>query len=224
MPAANQALASLLHEMSQMLDLLGEDSFRASSHARAARAIEDLPHDIAGMDRKQLLEVQGIGPKMADKILEFVASGTVKEHAELASRVPPGLLMLLQVPGLGPRTVRAMWTQCNISDIPSLKKCIEDGTILSVPRMGQKQVDKIKAAIALAEQGQQRLWLGRAAALAEMFVARLRELPEVARVEPAGSLRRGRDTVAPDFRHPRSDRRNRARSLRGVWRLRRDRR
>ncbi|HYE61783.1 MAG TPA: DNA polymerase/3'-5' exonuclease PolX [Phycisphaerales bacterium] len=195
MPAANQALASLLHEMSQMLDLLGEDSFRASSHARAARAIEDLPHDIASMDRKQLLEVQGIGPKMADKILEFAATGEVKEHKELASRVPPGLLMLLQIPGLGPKIVRAMWTQCSICDIPSLKKCIDDGTILGVPRMGQKQVNKIKAAIALAEQGQQRLWLGRAYALAERFASRLRELPMVERVEPAGSLRRGRDTV-----------------------------
>jgi DNA polymerase (family 10) len=195
MPAANQAIASLLHEMSQMLDLLGEDSFRASSHARAARAIEDFPHDISTLGRKQLLEVQGIGAKMADKILDFVATGEMKEHKELAARVPPGLLILLQVPGLGPKTVSAMWTQLNISDLPSLKKSIDDGSILSVPRMGQKQVDKIKAAIALAEQGQQRLWLGRAASLAESFASRLRGLPAVARVEPAGSLRRGKDTV-----------------------------
>ncbi len=193
--AANQAVAGLLLEMSQMLDLLGEDSFRASSHARAARAIEDLARDVAGMTRAELLEVQGIGPKMADKVIEFVKTGTVKEYGELAARVPAGLLEVLQVPGLGPKTVRALWTTCGVSDVAGLRKCIDDGTILTVPRMGAKAVEKIKAALAVVEQGSQRLWLGRAMEVAETFTGRLRGLEEVAKAEPAGSLRRGRDTV-----------------------------
>jgi DNA polymerase (family 10) len=193
--AANQAVAGLLLEMSQMLDLLGEDSFRASSHARAARALEDLPRDVGAMSRAELLEVQGIGPKMADKVIEFVKTGTVKEYGELAARVPAGLLEVLKVPGLGPKTVRALWTTCGVSDVAGLKKCIDDGTILTVPRMGAKAVEKIKAALAVVEQGSQRLWLGRAMEVAETFAGRLRGLEEVARAEPAGSLRRGRDTV-----------------------------
>jgi DNA polymerase (family 10) len=192
---ANQAVAGLLLEMSQMLDLLGEDSFRASSHARAARAIEDLPRDVGAMSRAELLEVQGIGPKMADKVIEFVKTGTVKEYGELAARVPAGLLEVLKVPGLGPKTVRALWTTCGVSDVAGLKKCIDDGTILTVPRMGAKAVEKIKAALAVVEQGSVRLWLGRAMEVAETFAGRLRGLEEVARAEPAGSLRRGRDTV-----------------------------
>ena len=147
MPATNDAVAGLLQEMSQMLDLLGEDSFRASSHARAARAIEDLSRDVTGMSREELLKIPGIGPKMADKIIEFVSTGTVKEYGELASRVPAGLLEVLQVPGLGPKTVRALWTTCGVTDIASLRQCIEDGRILNVPRMGEKAVEKIKAAL-----------------------------------------------------------------------------
>ena len=193
--AANQAVAGLLLEMSQMLDLLGEDSFRASSHARAARALEDLPRDVGAMSRAELLEVQGIGPKMADKVIEFVKTGTVKEYGELAARVPAGLLEVLKVPGLGPKTVRALWTTCGVSDLAGLKKCIDDGTILTVPRMGAKAVEKIKAALAVVEQGSVRLWLGRAMEVAETFAGRLRGLEEVAKAEPAGSLRRGRDTV-----------------------------
>ncbi len=195
--SANRALREVLSEMSQMLDLLGKDSFRAASHARAARAIEDLPTDIAELaqDRKALMKTPGIGPKMADKIIEFVTTGAVAEYAELRARVPGGLLMLLKIPGLGPKTVRNMWTQLTITDIPSLQRAIEDKSILTIPRMGEKLVEKIKLALTFAAQGETRLWLGRAAPLAEEFLERLRAIPAVARAEAAGSLRRGKDTV-----------------------------
>src|ERR1051325_3927145 len=131
----NQAVAERLHEMGAMMDLLGMDSFRANSHVR---------------------EVQGVGQKMADKIIEFVQTGKIKDHEELKAQVPAGLLLLLKVPGLGPKTVKAMWKEVGISDIPSLKKCIEDGSILKVPRMGEKQVEKIKAALVFAETSGER--------------------------------------------------------------------
>lgn len=195
--SANRAISEVLHEMSQMLDLLGEDSFRASSHARAARAIEDLPGDVAELakDRKALLATPGIGPKMADKVIEFVTTGAVKEYAELAAKVPPGLLLILKVPGLGPKTVRAMWMQLNVTDLAGLKRVIDDGSILTVPRVGEKLVEKIKLALVFAAQAESRLWLGRALPLAEEFLELLRGLPGVAKAECAGSLRRGRETI-----------------------------
>jgi DNA polymerase (family 10) len=194
---ANQDVAEVLNEIGQMMDLLGMDSFRANSHVRAARTIEDLGQDIADLakDRKALMEVQGVGPKMADKIIEFCTTGAIKEHDELKGQVPPGLLLLLKVPGLGPKTVKAMWTQCSITDVASLRKCIEDGSILTVPRMGEKLVEKIKAALAFSESAGERLWLGRAAVLADELVERLRKVKGVAKAEAAGSLRRGKETV-----------------------------
>jgi DNA polymerase (family 10) len=193
--SVNEALATALEEIQAMMELLGEDSFRASAHGRAARAVRDLPGEVTGFDKASLLKIDGIGPKLADKLLEFAASGRIKEHAELASKVPPGLLALLQVPGLGPKTIRAMWQTLGIVDVATLERAIADGTLLELPRMGQKAVDKIKASLAIVKAGNGRLPLGRAWIVAHAIAERLRELPGVERVEPAGSLRRGRDTV-----------------------------
>lgn len=193
--SANEALAVLLEDMQAMMELLGEDSFRASAHGRAARTMRDLPADVMSMERAALLAIDGIGPKLADKMMEFVASGRIAEHAALAAQVPPGLLTLLGVSGLGPKTIRAMWQTLSIVDIPSLERAIADGTLLTLPRMGQKAVEKIRASLAVVKAGTDRLPLGRAWVVAESIAARLRAMPGVARVEPAGSLRRGKETV-----------------------------
>lgn len=195
--SVNQALAKQFEEISQMIDLLGEDSFRASAHARAARNIADLSLDLGSLagDKARLLEIEGIGQKIADKIIEYVKTGKIKEHEELAARVPPGLLSMLGIPGLGPKTVRAVWQHTGVTDLAGLKRIIADGSILGVPRMGAKAVEKIKAAMALAEQGQERLWIGKAMPVAEAIVAALAALPGVKEAAYAGSLRRGRETV-----------------------------
>jgi len=193
----NQPLSDRLDEIGKMMDLLGEDSFRANAHLRAARAVADMSGDIAQLaaDRPALLKVEGIGPKMADKIIEFCNTGAIQEHIDLRARVPGGLLQLLQVPGLGPKTVRAMWVDLKISDPAGLKKAIDDGSLLTLPRMGAKAVEKIKTALAFAMTAEPRLWLGRGDELAATFLERLAKHEAVARVEAAGSLRRGRDTI-----------------------------
>ncbi len=193
--SANQSLSAIFAQIAQMIDLLGEDSFRAISHAKASRIIGDLTADVAGMSREQLLEIDGIGPKIADKILEFGRTGRVVEHQELLRKVPPGLLKLLEVPGLGPKTVRLLWTERGVTDVPGLKKIIEDGTILTLPRMGAKSVEKIKASLAFLERSGTRLPLGVAMPVAELFVERLGKLRSVKRVAYAGSLRRGKETI-----------------------------
>jgi DNA polymerase (family 10) len=193
----NQDLAQRLEDIARMMDLLGEDSFRAIAHSRAARAIDALPEDVSGIasDKKKLLEIEGIGTKIADKIIEFVKSGRIPEHEALRAKVPPGLLEMMAIPGLGPKTVRALWQTLGITDMAGLKKAIADGSILGVPRMGEKAVDKIKASMAHAEQGQQRLALGLAMPLAESLVAAMKKVKGVKDAAYAGSLRRGRDTV-----------------------------
>lgn len=193
----NAALARRLEEISRFMDLLGEDSFRASAHARAARAIEDLPQDVAALaeSREALLAVEGVGPKIADKIIEFVKTGTIREHEELAARVPPGLPALMNIPGLGPKTVRVLWQQGGVTDLAGLKRIIDDGSILNLPRMGAKAVEKIRQSIAFAAQGQERLNIGIALPIAEAIVERLARLPGVESAHFAGSLRRGKETV-----------------------------
>ncbi len=193
----NEAVAARLEEIARLLDLLGEDGFKVNAHARAARAIEALPGSVAALagDKKALLAIEGIGPKIADKIIELCEHGKITEHEELKAKVPNGLLDVMQVPGLGPKTVRAMWQTLKITDVASLKRAIDDGSLLTLPRMGEKAVEKIKASLALAEQGNERLHLGRAWPIAEALAAHLRAVPGVAQVQPAGSLRRGKETV-----------------------------
>jgi DNA polymerase (family 10) len=192
---SNAEIAALLADMSAMMDILGEDSFRSAAHARASRTIGDLADAAGSLTRDQLLKLDGVGAKMADKIIELAKTGRVAEYDELAARLPKGLLELTTIPGVGPKTVRVMWQQGGITDLASLKAAIADGSILKLPRMGEKAVAKIRDNIALIADANMRTWLGKADAIARTFVELLSALPRVTRVVPAGSLRRGKETV-----------------------------
>ncbi len=193
----NESLAQILDEIARMMEVLGEDSFRASANARAARTIADLPTPIEQLakDRPALLQVPGIGKAIADKVIEFCSSGKVHEHEELRGRVPPGVLALMQIPGVGPKTARVMWVEGKIDSVAKLEGAIRDGSILTLPRMGEKSVEKIRQSIAFAKQSRGRLWLGQADAIARIFVERLSGQTHVREVVAAGSLRRGKETI-----------------------------
>ncbi len=200
MPSSNEAIAAQLEEIARMIEVLGGDPFRAIANAKAARIIAALPEDLGVIARAEgargkLLEIEGVGPKIADKIIEFCTLGRMEEHEDLAAKVPAGVLALMEIPGLGPKTVHVMWKQGGIDGVAKLEEAIADGSVLKLPRMGEKSVEKIKASIALARQGAERLWLGRAQGIADVFLERMRASAHVARAEAAGSLRRGKETV-----------------------------
>ncbi len=196
--STNERLAQQLEEIAAMMEVLGEDGFRVNAHARAARAISAMSGDVAALakDRKKLLEVEGIGPKLADKIIEFCEKGSIGEYAALRERVPQGVLHVLALNGVGPKTASAMWKTLGIDSLVKLKAAMDDGSLLTLPRMGEKAVEKIRGALALAAQGEGRTWIGKAWPIAMALVEHLRSVRGVARVEAAGSLRRGRETVA----------------------------
>jgi DNA polymerase (family 10) len=187
----------MLEEIARMLELLDEDRFKINAHARAARAVEAHAADLRPIaaDAKALTAIEGIGPKMAAKIGEFAATGGMSEHAELLTRVPAGLLDLMRVPGLGPKTVKALWETLGVTTREGLKAAMADGSIMKVPRMGAKTVENIRKSLETVEQGDQRLNIGRAMPIAEMLVERLKGMACVKRAAFAGSLRRGRETI-----------------------------
>lgn len=193
----NSDVARLLDEIAAMLELLEENPFKVNAHARAARVIEGCSRDLreASADRGALLEIEGIGPKIADKIIEFARTGAISEHEELCAKVPPGLRALLAIPGLGPKTVRMLWRERDVRDLGALKRIIEDGSILELPRMGKKAVEKIAAAIRFAEQDTGRLHLGVAMPVALWIVEHMRRVEGVGDAAFAGSLRRGKETI-----------------------------
>lgn len=197
--STNAKLAASLELMSKLMDLTGADSFRSSAHARAARTIADSPLDLCTLaktqGKKALIEMPGIGDKMADKIIEFAKSGVISELRELEAAVPPGLLEIMQIPGLGPKTVRVFWQDAGVTDLASLKKIIDDGSILKLPRMGEKAVAKMKESIALHAQSAGRLRIGPAKAVADRAIQHMRKVKGVTDVVFAGSLRRGKETI-----------------------------
>ncbi|MBL0920677.1 MAG: DNA polymerase/3'-5' exonuclease PolX [Phycisphaerales bacterium] len=190
----NQDIAALLEQIAALLELNGADSFRASAHARAARAIEDHPTSLA--DHRDAIDaIPGVGKKIAEKIREYLDTGAMSEHQELLAATPPGLLQVLEIPGLGPKTVRAMWQTIGVDSLDALRRAIDDGSILTVPRMGAKTVENIKAALTFAAQAGERMPLGVAMPIAEAIVARLTPIAGAGAVAYAGSLRRGKDTI-----------------------------
>lgn len=194
---ANDQVADVLDNIARMMEVLGEDGFRAIAHSRAARLVSSLPSDVKVLakDRAALIAIKGIGPKIADKIIEFCETGKVQEHEELRAQVPLGVLAMLEIPGLGPKTVHTIWKVGNVDTIAKLEAAMADGSLASLPRMGEKSVEKIKQNLAIAKSAGDRLWLGRAQEVADRFLGRLRACEGVARAEVAGSLRRGKETI-----------------------------
>jgi len=194
---SNAELAQIFREISEMLELTGADKFRVLAHERAARTIDDLGFEVIDIadDRDELMKIEGIGAKTADKIAEYAKTGKVKEHQDLRKEVPAGLLDVLRVPGLGPKTVKVMWDEANVESIGDLKRIIEDGSILKLPRMGAKTVQNIREAIGFMEQAGGRTPIGIGLPLAELIIERLRSVKGVKEIAYAGSLRRGKDTI-----------------------------
>lgn len=193
----NDELVRRFEQMAQMLELTGANPFRVNAHARAARTIDDLTSDLQAIadDPKALTEIPGIGKGIAEKIGEYAQTGAIQEHLDLLAEVPPGLLRVLEVPGLGPKKVALLWKDLGVEDIDGLKRVIGDGSILGLPRMGQKTVDNIASSIAFIESSGRRLHIGIAAPVAEAIVARMESVEGVTRAAYAGSLRRGRESI-----------------------------
>ncbi|MEO1130547.1 MAG: DNA polymerase/3'-5' exonuclease PolX [Planctomycetota bacterium] len=195
--SANDELAHIFERMAQMLELTGADSFRVSAHARAARAIAEQTKDLRGLasDQKALTAIDGIGAKTAKKIAEYAETGSISEHDALAAKVPAGLLQLLRIPGVGPKTVRAMWEDKGVEGPEDLRTIIDDGSIMDLPRMGAKTVENIRKALKFADHGEQRSRLGDAMPIAEVIVEKMAAVEGVTQAAFAGSLRRGKETI-----------------------------
>lgn len=189
----------MFNEMSQMIELLGGDRFRVNAHAKAARVLKDTTADIEALasdgDTKALIALEGIGKGTASKLIELAQHGNMSEYDELRDQIPKGLMEVLEIPGLGPKTVKLMWDEKNVESIEDLLKIIEDGSILELPRMGQKTVDNIKESIEFMAQSGGRLHIGIAQGVADRFVEMMSAVKDVKQCAFAGSLRRGKETI-----------------------------
>src|SRR5262249_52639198 len=157
---------------------------------QAAQVIDLLPEPVAELWRKHTLtDLPSIGGHIAEKIGEIVDKGSCAEHERLSGSVPRGILELLQVEGLGPKTIAAAWKRLEISDLNSLAEACRSGRICDLPHMGEKRAAAIVEAIERHRNQTGRTPLHHALLFSDTIVARLSEMPEVMRAEAAGSLR-----------------------------------
>ncbi|GAB5601698.1 DNA polymerase/3'-5' exonuclease PolX [Thermus sp. FJN-A] len=194
----NQELARLFEEIGLMSEFLGDNPFRVRAYYQAARTLFDLDtpiEEIAKRGKEALLALPGIGPDLADKILEYLRTGKVGKHEELSQKVPRGVLAVMAVPGVGPKTARQLFEELGIDSLEKLKAALDRGDLLRLKGFGAKKADRIREGLALAQAAGKRRPLGAVLSLARSLLEAIRELPGVERAELCGSARRYKDTV-----------------------------
>jgi DNA polymerase (family 10) len=191
----NRTLAAIFEQMADLSDLQGASPFKAISYQKAARVLEQLTDEAAELSAGELQKLEGIGKSTATRIVEFGKSGQIKAHQDLLAAVPPGVLKLLKVPGLGPKTVAALWQQGGVTDTATLLNKLRTGELENIKGLGKKKLEQVQQNLKFAESAGQRSRLGVAMPLAEALVEAIEGLPGVDRVAYAGSLRRGAETI-----------------------------
>jgi DNA polymerase (family 10) len=192
----NGELARIFYEIGDMMELKGELPYKAVAYRRAADSIAHAPVDVAAAYRVgNPPALAGVGKAIADKLAELADTGRLRFYERLREEVPPSLVALLAIPGLGPRTVRTLNERLGITTVSDLASAATDGRIRELKGMGARTEERVLAGLAALERRPMRLRLGQAAQVIERLSSALRGLPAVRSVVPAGSFRRRRETI-----------------------------
>jgi DNA polymerase (family 10) len=196
----NITLARLLDETASLLEIDAADPFRVRSYRRAAEAVEQQTAQLATLatpeaDPKALLAIPGIGKGMAANIRDLVATGSMPLRDELLTKYRPTMLELLRLPGMGPKTVALVWSALQISNLDELEAAAKAGNLNALPRMGEKFTQKLLKGIEDYRRNSSRFRIDVARDFAQRISALILEFPGIDQITPAGSLRRGRETV-----------------------------
>src|SRR5271168_5078135 len=193
----NISIARLLDETAALLEIDAADPFRIRSYRRAAEAVEQQTTQLATLvaEPKKLLDIPGIGKGMAANIVALLTTGSMPLREELLQKYKPTMLELLRLPGMGPKTVALVWSSCQVCDIDGLEAAAKAGHLTKLPRMGEKFVTKLLKGIEDHRKNSSRFRIDQAQSHAEKISDLIREFPGIDEITPAGSLRRGRETV-----------------------------
>lgn len=191
----NADVAAVFYEIADLLDLQ-DVAFKPVAYRRAARNIESLDEEITKVvDEGRVKDIPGVGEAIADKIDELVRTGKLEYLEKLRSEVPAGLVEMLRVPDVGPKTARTLHNELGISSLQELKDAIQAHRIRDLKGFGEKTEEKILQGMATLEAKGERVLLGQAVPIAEAYLEYLRSAKSLERICVAGSLRRGKETV-----------------------------
>ncbi len=189
-------IAAILDEMGTLMELHGENPFRCKSYKNAAQSLLRLDRNLADVIAAgELGEIPGIGSSMQRNILALINTSELEEYTKLKERTPPGLLLMLRIPGLGPKKIKILYEEMELDTIEKLKAACEEGIVAKKKGFGAKTQEKILEGIAFLGQVGNRLRIDQAMYVGEMILAELRKCPQIIRMEVCGSLLRRRETA-----------------------------
>lgn len=191
----NAQIASIFGEIADLLELKGENPFRVRAYRRAAMNVEGTPKDLSSLGEDELTAIPGIGKDLAGKIRQFSETGRIDLHEELKKEIPAGLLAILRVPGVGPKTAKVLYDKRNVKSLEELEALARGKKLAGIPGIQQKTEENILKGIELLKKGRERFSLGKVLPLARNIVELLRESVPRGRFEVAGSIRRWKETV-----------------------------
>ena len=192
----NKELADLFEKMADILEFKGENPFKISAYRKASRIIGDLTQDIEEIaENGKLKGIPGIGEGMAQKVVEYLKTGKISKFEEVKKGVPDELIAIMDIPGMGPKTLSMLHKEKGISNFSQLEKALEDGSLLGLFGMGEKKIENIKRGIQLLKQSKGRMNLGLAFPIAKRIVETLRRKTGSKKIEWAGSLRRMKENI-----------------------------
>ncbi|MGA2517217.1 MAG: DNA polymerase/3'-5' exonuclease PolX [Thermodesulfobacteriota bacterium] len=192
----NKDISDLFEKMADILEFKGENPFKISAYRRASRIIGDLTEDIEEIvEQGGLKNIPGIGEGMAQKIEEYLKTGKISKFEEARKGVPDELIAIMNIPGMGPKTLLMLHKEKGISSLSQLEKALEDGSLMGLFGIGEKKIENLKRGILLLKQSKGRMSLGVAFPAAKRIVESLRQRTGSRKIEWAGSLRRMKETI-----------------------------
>ncbi|MCM8795724.1 MAG: DNA polymerase/3'-5' exonuclease PolX [Candidatus Omnitrophica bacterium] len=192
----NLEIAKIFRNFAKILEIKQDNPFRIRAYERAAQNIEALTENIEDyLKEERLRDIAGIGKDLAEKIKEFINTGKIQAYEDLKRTIPSGLLDLLDIPSVGPKTVKLLYEKLGIKNVQDLENAIKEKRLQGIFGIKEKTIDNILKGIAILKKGRERMTLAEAIKIQAEFTEALKKLPEVKRISVAGSLRRQKETV-----------------------------
>jgi DNA polymerase (family X) len=195
MPRTNEEVEALLQEYSDLTSISGGDPFKARAYEKAARAVGGYHGDVEKLDLRGLQAIPNVGKSIAEKIVEYLKTGTIHALEELRSEIPDGVRSMLAIPTLGPKKAMALFDELKISSMEELLDALHDHRLRDIKGFGPKTEENIQRGIQMMQKAGGRVQLGAAIDLAEEILGELKALRQVRRADYAGSLRRMCETI-----------------------------
>jgi DNA polymerase (family 10) len=192
----NKELAQIFEKMADILEFKGDNVFKINAYRKASRTLKDLTVDVEQLrEAGKLMEIPGVGSGIAKKIEEYLKTGKITKYEEAKEGISDEFLNMLNIPGMGPKTLSLIHKELKISSLSELEKALHEGKLRDLPGMGAKKEENILRGIKMLQRSQQRMTLGEVLPLVDEIIHALKQKGSISKIQTAGSLRRMRETI-----------------------------